>query len=50
MKKQITMEQKLADWKLAFDSIPNMQDNQSLKGLIEGLRIKTKEITPGVTA
>lgn len=40
MKKQITMEQKLADWELVFISMPNMQYNQSLKGLIESLKAK----------
>ena len=50
MKKQITMEQKLADWELAFNSMSNKQDVQSLKGLIEGLKIKTGDETPGVTA
>ena len=50
MQKKTTMEQKLADWELAFNSITNKQDVQSLKGLIEGLRVKTGVITPGVTA
>ena len=49
MKKQITMEQKLADWELAFISMPNMQNHQSLKGLIEGLKTKIR-ISLGVVA
>ena len=43
------MEQKLADWELAFISMPNMQDNQPLKGLIDGLKTKIR-ISLGVAA
>jgi hypothetical protein len=45
---QVTPEQKLADWKLAFNSINSMQNYEALKGLIEGLRTKIGVITPGV--
>ena len=48
MKTQITMEQKLADWELAFNSISNMQNDQHLKGLIESLRVKIRVVIPGV--
>ncbi len=50
MNYQTKMEKKLADWELAFNSITNVQDNQTLKGLIEGLRAKMEEVTPGVVA
>ena len=48
MKKQLTLEQKLADWESAFDSMSPMQNNEALEGLIEGLRSKIGVITPGV--
>ena len=48
MKIQKTMEQKLADWELAFNSIPNKQHDQSLKDLIVGLRAKIGVVTSGV--
>ena len=46
--KTITMEQKLADWESAFNSIDSLQSDLALKGLIDGLRAKIGVITPGV--
>jgi hypothetical protein len=48
MKTPITPQQKLADWELAFNSMNNLQNDEALKGLIEGLRTKIGVITPGV--
>ena len=48
MKTQTTVEQKLADWMSAFNSMDNLQNDEALKGLIEGLRAKIGVITPGV--
>jgi hypothetical protein len=48
MKTSITPQQKLADWELAFNSMNNLQNDEGLKGLIEGLRAKMAVITPGV--
>jgi hypothetical protein len=48
MKTQITSQQKLADWELAFNSMNNLQNDEALKGLIKGLRTKIGVITPGV--
>lgn len=48
MKTQPTPYQKLADWELAFNSINSLQNDEILKGLIKGLRIKIGVITPGV--
>jgi len=44
---QVTMKQKLTDWELAFNSMPNKQDGQSLRGLIEGLKSRMGICTPG---
>ena len=49
METQVTPQQKLADWELAFNSMNNLQNDEALKGLIEGLRAKMAVITPGVT-
>ena len=46
--KTITLEQKLADWESAFNSMENLQNDKALKGLINGLRAKIGVITPGV--
>jgi len=48
--KQVTMEKKLVDWELAFNSSPNVQENQALQGLIDGLKSKMRGVTPGVVA
>lgn len=48
MKSQNLMEKKLADWESAFNSMNNLQNDQALKGLIEGLRTKIGVVTPGV--
>ncbi len=48
MKTQVSLEQKLADWKSAFDSMSGLQNDESLKGLIAGLRTKIGVMTPGV--
>ncbi len=47
MKTQVTLEQKLADWESAFNSI-SLQNDEPLKGLIAGLRTKIGVMTPGV--
>jgi len=44
----VTMEQKLAGWELAFNSTPNRQKDQSLEGLIAGLRAKIGLVSTGV--
>ena len=46
--KKITMEQKLADWESAFNSMDNLQNEKVLRGLIDGLRAKIGVVTPGV--
>ena len=46
--KTITMEQKLADWESAFNSMSDLQTEQALIGLIAGLRAKIGVMTPGV--
>ena len=48
MKTQISLQKKLADWESAFNSMNNLQNDQALKGLIEGLRTKIGVVTPGV--
>ena len=48
MKTQVTMEQKLADWESVFYSMSNLQTDESLKGLIAGLREKIGMQIPGV--
>ena len=48
MKTQVTLEQKLADWESVFNSMSNLQNDESLKGLIVGLRNKIGVMTPGV--
>ena len=48
MKTQVTLEQKLADWESAFNSMSGLQNDESLKELITGLRTKIRAMTPGV--
>ena len=48
MKTQVTLEQKLADWESAFNSMSDLQNDESLKGLIIVLRTKIGVMTPGV--
>jgi len=48
METQVTAQQKLADWELAFNSMNNLQNDEALKGLIKGLRTKIGVIAPGV--
>ena len=48
MKTQVSLEQKLADWESAFNSMSDLQNDESLKGLIAGLRTKIGVMTPGV--
>lgn len=48
MKKQISMEKKLADWESAFNSMNNLQNDEALKGLIKGLRTQIGVVPPGV--
>ncbi len=48
MKTQVTLEQKLADWESAFNSMSDLQNDESLKGLITGLRTKIGVMTPGL--
>jgi hypothetical protein len=48
MKTQVTLEEKLADWESVFYSIGDLQNDEALKGLISGLRVKIGVITPGV--
>ncbi|MFB5611031.1 MAG: hypothetical protein ACE5R3_07740 [Nitrosopumilaceae archaeon] len=47
MKKQPTLEKKLADWESAFNSRNDLQNDQALKGLIDGLKTKIV-VSPGV--
>jgi len=47
MKQQVTIEKKLADWESAFYSTGDLQD-ESLMGLIAGLKAKIGVVTPGV--
>ncbi len=49
MKTIPTPNQKLVDWQLAFNSINSLQNDKALKGLIDGLRTKVGEISPGVS-
>ena len=48
MKTQVTLEQKLADWESAFNSMSDLQNDESLKGLIVVLRTQIGVMTPGV--
>ncbi len=48
MKTQVTLEQKLADWESAFNSMSDLQNDESLKGLIVVLRTKIGVMIPGV--
>jgi len=49
MKQQVMIEEKLANWESAFNSTDDLQENEALKGLIDGLRVKIGVIqTPGV--
>ena len=48
MKTHVTIEQKLADWESVFYSMNNLQNGESLKGLIAGLQAKIGVQAPGV--
>ena len=48
MKTQVTPEQKLADWESVFNSNNDLQNDESLKGLIVSLKSKIGVMTPGV--
>ena len=51
MKTYPTIEKKIADWTLAFNSVKNQQGKQILKDLINGLNEKKQTPTTiGVTA
>ncbi len=47
--KQVSFEEKLANWESAFNSTGDLQKYEALKDLIDGLRAKIGVIqTPGV--